>query len=143
MNPGRFFMPSVASNIGPLMRTGHLPMRSGVGFFSKFSNSLKSFNWSGLLNGANKTLNVVNQTIPLVRQAGPMINNMKSMMRMARAFGNETNRSNFNSKNNFNVKNYNSKLNNNRNTDVNKTNNNKIITIEKEGCNYNYPNFFI
>ena len=101
MNPGRFFIPSIGPNIRTIFRSSYLPTSGGFGLFGRITNSLKAFNWGGLLNGANKTLNVVNQTIPLVRQAGPMFNNMKSMLRIARAFGSETNNiSNNNVKNN-------------------------------------------
>jgi len=70
MNPGRFFLPNMGNQFNPLIRVGYSPVGS-MGLFSRITNSIKRFNWSGLLNGANKTLNVVNQTIPLVRQAGP------------------------------------------------------------------------
>lgn len=84
MYPNNFFIQN------PTMRyipngLGMLPNKTG-GIFSIFKNT----NWSNLLNNANKTLNVVNQTIPLVRQAGPMLNNMKSMIKLASAFKDET-----------------------------------------------------
>ena len=91
MNPGRFFMPgmgfgaipSMGMNMAPAFRMGSsIPAMNGLGMvpkssgiFGKIGSGLKAFNWSGLLTGANKTLNVVNQTIPLIRQAKPMVNN--------------------------------------------------------------------
>lgn len=96
MNPGRFFIPNMGIARSPMISANFLPSRDGIGFFGRITNSLRTFNWSGLLNGASKTLNVVNQTIPLVRQAGPMFNNMKSMLRLAKVFGNETNNFNYN-----------------------------------------------
>lgn len=144
MNPGRFFMPRMASNIAPMISANYVPMRNGIGLFGRISNSLKSFNWNGLLNGANKTLNVVNQTIPLIRQAGPMFNNMKSMMKIARAFGSETNRSSFNAKNNTKIINDNTNYDeqSNNNIVVNSINDEKL-KLKKEVQNNNYPNFFI
>lgn len=65
----------------------------GLGLFSRLGNSmraLKGINWGGFITNASKTLNVVNQTIPLVRQVGPMVNNMKSMLRVASIFKDET-----------------------------------------------------
>ena len=141
MNPGRFFMPRMTSNIGPMMRASYLPMRSGTGFFGRIANSLRSFNWSGLLNGANKTLNVVNQTIPLVRQAGPMFNNMKSMMRIARAFGSETNKRNFSINNNNRTLNNNDNNRNSLSSDNSSINEN--LVSKKEVTNDSYPNFFV
>ena len=65
MNPGRYFIPNMGMGMqmGPMMN-GMAPMTRGVGLFGRIGNTLKSINFSGLLSGANKTLNVVNQTIP-------------------------------------------------------------------------------
>ena len=96
MNPGRFFVPNM--NMIPYMRTSINPFISTnmviprVNMFERMANGIKAFNWKGLLNGANKTLNVMNQALPLVREARPMIGNVKSMVKLVRAFGNETNK---------------------------------------------------
>lgn len=50
----------------------------------------KGINWSGLFSGAQKTLGIVNQAIPLVKEAKPMFNNMKTMLKLANAFKDET-----------------------------------------------------
>ena len=63
------------------------------GLFSKLGSSLsgiKAINWGGLINNTSKTLGIINQTIPLVRQVGPMVTNMKSMLRVASLFKDET-----------------------------------------------------
>lgn len=142
MNPGRYFIPNMGMGmqIGPMMN-GMAPINRGVGLFGRIGNTLKSINFSGLLSGANKTLNVVNQTIPLIRQAKPMVNNMKSMFKLAKAFGSETVSRNGN-------QNY--KANSNTKVD---TNNKKKKSIEYssntdtfnhvDDSNNNYPNFFI
>lgn len=137
MNPGRFYVPRVGMGIRPVFGSNYLPSR-GIGFFSNIRNSIRGINFSGILSGANKTLNVVNQTIPLIRQARPMFNNMRSMFQLAKAFGSETNTSKKvntnNIRNNFNInedKNTNSKLDN--------TN----LIQKKETQNNNYPSFFI
>lgn len=65
----------------------------GLGIFSRLSNSMraiKGVNWGNLITNTSKTLNVVNQAIPLVRQVGPMMNNMRSMLRIASIFKDET-----------------------------------------------------
>ena len=140
MNPGRFFMPRIGAGMSPMMGASYLPSRGSVGLFGRIANSLRSFNWGGLLNGANKTLNVVNQTIPLVRQAGPMFNNMRSMLRLAKVFGNETNNKVSNGRNNsLVVKDINIYSNNN---DKNSSNNENLIQ-KKEVSDENYPNFFV
>lgn len=134
MNPGRYFIPNMG--MGPMMRTGPgFAMNSMIGtngfamrnsLFSRLTNGIKNFNWNGLINGANKTLNVVNQTIPLIRQTKPMVNNVKNMVSLARAFRKETNK---------NVK-------NNYVSSINNSNKENVI-IKKEVMNNNNPNFFI
>ena len=49
------------------------------GFFSSF----KGMNFSGVLDGAQKTLGLVNQTIPLIYQVKPIISNAKTMFKIA------------------------------------------------------------
>lgn len=90
MNPGRYFVPNMAIN--PMMVRNGYGLTHGTGLFTKIMRGIRSFNWSGLLSGANKTLNVMNQTIPLIREAKPMVGNVKNMIKLARAFGSETNK---------------------------------------------------
>ena len=148
MNPGRYFMPNMAGmgmRAAPMMGSvmGNAPVMAaggrGVGLFGRIGSALRSFNFSGLLSGANKTLNVVNQTIPLIRQAKPMVNNMKSMFKLAKAFGSETVSKREN--NNNSVNNSRGNITNSKNAiDTNK------IVAEKstvKDANNNYPNFFI
>ena len=144
MNPGRFYMPGYIGMRGIPMSNSMLwsanSVPKGIGLFGKITNGIRSVNWSGLLTNANKTLNVVNQAIPLVRQAGPMVNNMKSMLRVARAFGTETNTSN--NKKLYN--NHNNILNNNFNSNsVYNNNTNDISNKKKEKQNNSIPNFFV
>ena len=83
MYPNSFFIPSYTTPFMPI----NTPR---IGLFTRLGNTIKSVNWSGLLNGADRTLGLVNQTIPLVREAKPMFSNMKSMVKLAKAFRNET-----------------------------------------------------
>ncbi len=46
----------------------------------------KSFSFSSLLNGAQRTLNFVNQAIPVVKQVSPMMKNAKTMFRVMNEF---------------------------------------------------------
>lgn len=73
------------SGIGGASRGLSLMSKLGNGF-----SALSSFNWGGFINNASKTLGVINQTIPLVKQVGPMVNNVKSMLRVASIFKDET-----------------------------------------------------
>lgn len=64
-----------------------------TGLLSKLTSGLsgiKTINWGGLINNTSKTLGIINQTIPLVRQVGPMVTNMKSMIKVASLFKDET-----------------------------------------------------
>ena len=145
MNTGRFYIPnymgmrSIPISNPMLGSIGAVPRK--IGFFNKITNGIRSVNWSGLLTNANKTLDVVNQTIPLVRQAGPMVNNMKSMLRIAKVFGNETNnRTNVNNRKIINTSN---------NVTFNKSNNinsksgeTRTILIDAK-IDDSYPNFFV
>lgn len=79
--------------------------RAGGSLFSKLGaglSGIKSINWGGLINNTSKTLGIINQTIPLVKQVGPMVNNMKSMLRVASLFKDETDvKPNFNQINSY------------------------------------------
>lgn len=101
MSPMAF--PSMMRGMGAMRGLGMAsgPMMSGavsnagrsLGLMRRLGSSFsafRSFNWSGLINGASKTLGVVNQAIPLVRQVGPMMNNMRSMLRVASLFKDAT-----------------------------------------------------
>lgn len=146
MNPGRYFYPGMGMgmrSMGPMMSSGYMVPR-GAGLFSRIGNGIKAVNWSGLLNGANKTLNVVNQTIPLVRQARPMFSNMKSMFQLAKAFGNETTSRKSNNNRGFqNVDNRRNAVSGSSN--INSQNNSSTTQMREEKIedNANFPNFFV
>ena len=146
MNPGRFYIPGymgIANNYtSPMFRMASTTPR-GIGLFGRITNGIRSVNWGNLLNNANKTLNVVNQTIPLVRQAGPMVNNMKSMLKIAKAFGRETGRNNSISRNTNNNYKDNNTAKNNTNNISNNSYNNENLVQKKEVTDNNYLNFFI
>lgn len=147
MNPGRYFIPNMGMGtitrmgpnmvMGPMIRSGYLATRS-PGLINRVLSGLRSFNWRGLVSGANRTLNVVNQTIPLIRQARPMVNNVKSIWQLARAFGNETGNKR---SNNLIDKNNNST--NANNISNNNPLNSKNETLKEEISDSNYPKFFI
>ena len=134
MFPGGYNMPY-------MMPYGISGIPKSGGLFAKFAG-LKSINWGGLLNNASKTLGVINQAVPLVKQVGPMYNNMRSMLKVASLFKDETSPS---VKTN-NVSNKNNTSNRNNVSNKNNTRNNNVIEKEKTIINSNYsnsPNFFI
>lgn len=106
---GPFMMPNIGMGYGNMM--GGAPMfargismspppsgglRSLFGLAPRAGSAggilsgLRSFNWSGMLSNASRALGVVNQAIPVVKQIGPMMNNMKSMLKIASVFKDET-----------------------------------------------------
>ena len=107
-----FYMPGYyPGTISNLTRGAMMPSRAlgavgasrGASLFGRLGNAfgaIKAFNWSGLINNTSKTLGIINQTIPLVRQVGPMVGNMRSMLRLASAFKDETDTTNTSNSNN-------------------------------------------
>ncbi len=99
----RYYMPY-------LMRNAMIPAttRASSNLFGRLGNvfqGIKSFNWTGLINNTSKTLGIINQSIPLVRQVGPMMGNMRSMIKLASIFKDETDpKPNTNNINNNNIK---------------------------------------
>ena len=94
------------------------PAVSALGGATKAS----TFTFSGLLNGASKTLGVINQAIPVFYQVKPIINNAKTMYRVAKEINSNDRKSTSTNSNNNNSNN-NTKTNNvSNNNDVNKPN---------------------
>ena len=133
MYGNNYFMP-YNMPIGAFNRTLPMAKTGFIGKLGSATSAIRGINWGGLLNNASRTLGVINQAIPVVKQAGPMLNNMKSMIRLASAFKNETSPSKTNNNQNNNVHNINN---------VTSTN---IVTEEKKELvsQEDYlPNFFI
>ena len=127
-NTARF---SNISNLGGIANQGGLLTRLANSF-----SGIRKINWSGLLNNTSKTLGVINQAIPIVKQTGPMISNMKSMLRLASAFKDETGSSkrvNKVSNNELNTS----------NTNISQNNTNDIIKEDTISNNSTLPNFFL
>ncbi len=122
------------NNITNGTRTTGLLSRLGTGL-----SSIRKINWGGLINNTSKTLGIINQTIPLVRQVGPMVNNMRSMLRIASVFKDETD-----IPRNINLKPVSN--NNNQNnyfTDKQETTKTQSQTNEREQIYSESPTFFI
>jgi len=118
--------------------TSGLLSRLGAGF-----SGIKSINWGGLINNTSKTLGIINQTIPIVRQVGPMVNNMRSMLRVASLFKDETDikiptTNNINTTNNYIPNNTNTTI-PNKNTNQSSSISNQI-TATSQNRNYTTQN---
>lgn len=108
--------------LSSLLGARSAPAVNALGSATKAS----TFTFSGLLNGASKTLGVINQAIPVFYQVKPIINNAKTMYRVAKEI-------NSNDRKNTNTNNSNNN-NSNNNTSTNNVSNNNDV---------NKPNFFI
>ncbi len=114
--------------MGGALRTSPLSSllgaRSAAPAVSALGGATKAntFTFSGLLNGASKTLGVINQAIPIFYQVKPIINNAKTMYRVAKEI-NSNDRKNTSTNSSNNNSNNNTKTNNvSNNNDVNKPN---------------------
>ena len=92
--PSQIVPPMTGNMMGPMMGA---PLRSAGGGglrsllgLGRTSTGTSSFNFTSLLNGASKTLGVVKDAIPVVKEVGPMMNNIRSMLKIASVFKDET-----------------------------------------------------
>ncbi len=85
---------NAGSGLGNLFRSspsllGGLASRSAP--LASAASAGSKITFSGILNGASKTLGVINQAIPVFYQVKPIWNNAKTMFRVARAVNDNTN----------------------------------------------------
>lgn len=117
--------------MGPVMNPGMMaPLSRGSGIKALLGLGTRGtggFSFSKLLNGASKTLGVVNQAIPIVKQVSPMMSNMKSMLKIASVFKDETDTSTRNIKK----------------EESSKVDNTIESTSSSVASNNNSPNFFL
>ena len=69
--------------------TVHRPFFNTGGIHSIFKG-FHNINWNNILNNTSRTLGVVRDAIPVIKEVRPMINNMKSMIKIASVFKDET-----------------------------------------------------
>lgn len=107
----------------------------GFGYKQGLFSSLKGkFNWSGILNNTQKTLNIINQAIPVFYQIKPIWNNTKTVFKIMGAIKDDDNKG---SNNNYN-RNSNISKNTNKNNSNNNNSNNNTSYV-----NDNTPSFFL
>ena len=59
------------------------------GFLGRLS-AHKNVNWTGILDGTQKTLNIVNQAIPIIYQVKPLIGNAKTLLNLTKLMNEQT-----------------------------------------------------
>lgn len=97
-------------NFNPVFMRSAMPMTMAApssGLSSLFAPSAignaasaSKFTFSGLLNGASKTLGVINQAIPVFYQVKPIWNNAKTMMRVVKGINSNDTKNSINNTNN-------------------------------------------
>lgn len=98
-------------------------------------SGVRSINFGNILNNTSKALGVVRDAIPIVKEVGPMMNNMKSMLKIASIFKDETD-----TNNNTNITSNN--IEKTQDIEVNK-NDTSITSTTTNKINNNEPNFFL
>ena len=72
--------------------------------FGALRTSFRSINFSGILNGTQKTLSLINQAIPLFKQVTPAFKNAKTMFKVMNEFKkNDVPKNYNNAEKNFNL----------------------------------------
>lgn len=96
MNNSYNFNPSLMRNIAPIqMPYQSIPTQTALPRISSLfggtraanamvANNTSKITFSGLLNGASKTLGVINQAIPVFYQVKPIWNNAKTMFKVVK-----------------------------------------------------------
>lgn len=109
-NPSSSFMraaplnPGIMSTAAPLPRFSSLLGGSKLGSAAATTAGASKVTFSGILNGASKTLGVINQAIPVFYQVKPIWNNARTMFRVVKEINSKdkttTNSTNTNTNNN-------------------------------------------
>ena len=139
--PNQMIPPMTRNMVGPAMSPLNRGISQGGGLRSLLGLgrttspgglASRGFSFSNLLNGASKTLGVVRDAIPVVKEIGPMMNNMKSMLKIASVFKDETDTKEKKEETSSNI---------------NNNDQNNITNKEKTDYSYNQsnnsPNFFL
>ena len=128
--------------MGPMLRNvphtgGLLSSMLGRGSTGNLISGTKStLNFGNILNNTSKALGVVKEAIPIVKEVGPMMGNMRSMLKIASIFKDETDYTPSTSANTRNETKVSKEVNNNT----------EKIDTPKQDINLNNsnePNFFL
>lgn len=94
MYGNNYIRPFIMPNMGyaPMARGMGMGLRgaSALGRTGGILSSFRNINFGGILNNVSRTLGVVKDAIPIVKEVRPMIGNMRSIVKIASAFKDET-----------------------------------------------------
>lgn len=110
--------------------------RGGAG--SLISGAKSTLNFGNILTNTSKALGVVKEAIPIVKEVGPMMGNMKSMLKIASIFKDETDTSTRSISNTSS-----NQTNITSNEKVQKENDTKMASTTINKTLNNEPNFFL
>lgn len=128
----------------PMLRTaprtgGFLSSLLGRGGTESILSGAKStLNFGNILTNTSKALGVVKEAIPIVKEVGPMMGNMKSMLKIASIFKDETDTSTRTSVNTSS-----NEITTRTNEDTPKENDTRITSTNTNQTLNNEPNFFL
>ena len=91
MNYGYNFNPMYLRGMGMPVSAPSVGLSS---LFTPAASGASKITFSGILNGASKTLGVINQAIPVFYQVKPVWNNAKTMMRVFKGINDNTSNTN-------------------------------------------------
>ena len=96
-------------NVIPTPNISHIPRISsffrGAGGLGSAANAAQSkITFSGILNGASKTLGVINQAIPVFYQVKPIWNNARTMFKVVKGLNSSDNSTSNTKKENIQTK---------------------------------------
>ena len=140
--PNQMISPMTRNMMGPVMSPLNRGISQGGGLRSLLGLgrttspgglTSRGFSFSNLLNGASKTLGVVRDAIPVVKEIGPMMNNMKSMLKIASVFKDETDTTKKEDTTSPNI----------ASSNINSNNTTTTQKVEYTNQTNNQPNFFL
>ena len=124
-----------SSMLGAPRSSGLLSSLLGRNTAGNLLTGARSFNFGNILTNTSKALGVVKEAIPIVKEVGPMMGNMRSILKLASVFKDETETS-------TTTVSSNTKEAQNTITNTNE-NDTRITSTTTTEANNNEPNFFL
>lgn len=124
-----------SSMLTPPRSGGLLSSLFGRNTAGNLLNGTRTFNFGNLLTNTSKALGVVKDAIPIVKEVGPMMGNMRSILKLASVFKDETDTNTSSISNNT--------IDSSNNITNTKENDTRTTSTTITETNNNEPNFFL